>query len=88
MGVVTTVLCWASLGAMLVLVAAVVTSWFAVQPGSTMESFARGLHTITAPVLEPLRAVLPQPRVGGGALDLSPLVVLLVLQVVRLLLGC
>lgn len=88
MGAVTTVLCWASLGAMLVLVAAVVTSWFSVQPGTAMESVARVLHTVTDPVLAPLRAVLPQPQVGGGALDLSPLVVLLALQVLRLLLGC
>jgi uncharacterized protein YggT (Ycf19 family) len=87
-GLLTSILCWASLGAMLVLVAAVVTSWFAVQPGTAMESVARGLRGLTEPVLGPLRTVLPQPRVGGGALDLSPLVVLLALQVLRLLLGC
>ena len=84
----TTALCWASLLAMLVLVATVVTSWFSVQPGTAMESIARGLHTVTEPVLGPLRGLLPQPRLGGGALDLSPLVVLVVLQVLRLLLGC
>lgn len=88
MGVVTTVLCWASLAAMLVLVAAVVTSWFAVQPGTAMESVARGLRALTEPVLGPLRDVLPQPRVGAGYLDLSPLVVLILLQVLRLVLGC
>lgn len=73
---------------MLVLVAAIVTSWFAVQPGTAMESVARSLRSVTEPVLAPLRAVLPQPRLGGGALDLSPLVVMLALQVLRLLLGC
>jgi len=87
-GAITTVLCWASLCAMLVLFAAVVTSWFPVQPGTAMESVARGLRTATEPVLTPLRSVLPQPRVGGGAVDLSPLVVLLALQVLRLILGC
>ena len=88
MGALTSILCWASLGAMLVLVAAMVTSWFPVQPGTALESLARGLRSVTEPVLAPLRGVLPQPRVGGGALDLSPLVVLLALQVLRLLLGC
>ena len=73
---------------MLVLVATVVTSWFSIQPGTAMESLTRGLRTVTDPVLAPLRGVLPQPRFGGGALDLSPLVVLLALQVLRLLLGC
>ena len=88
MGALTSILCIASLIAMLVLVATVVTSWFAVQPGTAMESVARGLRTVTEPVLGPLRAVLPQPRLAGGALDLSPVVVLLVLQVLRLVLGC
>jgi uncharacterized protein YggT (Ycf19 family) len=72
----------------LVLVAAVVTSWFSVQPGTAMESVARGLRGLTEPVLAPLRSVLPQPRLAGGALDLSPVVVLLALGVLRLLLGC
>jgi uncharacterized protein YggT (Ycf19 family) len=88
MGALTSILCWASLLAMLVLFATVITSWFAVQPGTAMESVARGLRTLTEPVLGPLRDVLPQPRLGGGALDLSPVVVLLVLQVLRLVLGC
>lgn len=88
MGLVTSILCVALLVAMLVLVATIVTSWFAVQPGTAMESVARTLRSVTEPVLGPVRGVLPQPRVGGGALDLSPLVVLIVLQVLRLLLGC
>ncbi len=88
MDVLTSILCWASLAAMVVLVAAIVTSWFSVQPGTLMESLARGLRTVTGPVLAPLRGVLPQPRFAGGALDLSPVVVLLVLLVLRLLLGC
>lgn len=73
---------------MLVLVATVVTSWFNLQPGTALDSVARTLRGVTDPVLAPLRGVLPQPRLGGGALDLSPLVVLLALQVLRLLLGC
>jgi YggT family protein len=87
-GALTSILCVVSLVAMLVLVATIVTSWFSVQPGTAIESVARGLHSVTDPVLAPLRGVLPQPRVGGSTLDLSPLVVLLALQVLRLLLGC
>ena len=73
---------------MLVVFATVLTSWFAVQPGTVMESIARGLRTLTEPVLGPLRDVMPQPRLGGGTLDLSPVVVLLVLWALRLVLGC
>ena len=88
MGALTSILCVVSLVAMLVLVATIVTSWFSVQPGTAMESVARSLHAVTDPVLDPLRSVLPQPRVGGSTLDLSPLAVLVALQVLRLLLGC
>lgn len=85
---ITTALCWASLIAMLVLMATVITSWFSVQPGTFLESFARGLRTVTEPVLAPVRSILPQPRTGAGALDLSPVVVMLALWVLRLVLGC
>lgn len=88
MGALASVSCILLLVAQLVLVARIVTSWFAVQPGTAMESVARGLRSLTEPVLAPLREVLPHLRIGGGVLDLSPVVVLLVLQVLRLLLGC
>ena len=88
MGAVTSILCIASLVAMLVLLAAVVTSWFAVQPGTALESFTRTLQAVTEPVLAPLRSVLPQPRLGGAPIDVSPVVVMVALAVLRLLLGC
>jgi YggT family protein len=37
------------------------------------------VHTITAPVLDPIRRLLP----GMGGLDFSPLIALLLLQVLR-----
>ena len=88
MGALTSILCVASLAAMLVLLAAVVTSWFAVQPGTALESLARTLRGVTEPVLAPLRGVLPQPRLGGAPIDLSPVVVMVALSVLRLVLGC
>lgn len=88
MGALTSLLCIVSLGAMLVLLAAVVTSWFAVQPGTALETLARALRGVTEPVLAPLRGILPQPRLGGAPIDLSPVVVMVALSVLRLLLGC
>lgn len=80
--------CVLTLVAMLVLVAAAVTSWFAVQPGTVLERVALALQHTVDPVLAPLRARLPQPSVAGTPVDLSPLVVLLVLWGVRLAIGC
>lgn len=88
MGALASLLCLASLAAMLVLLAAVVTSWFAVQPGTSLESLARALRGVTEPVLAPLRGILPQPRLGGAPIDLSPVVVMVALSVLRLVLGC
>ena len=39
------------------------------------------LSRIIEPVLKPIRAVLPPVRVGGAALDLSPLVLIFGLQI-------
>jgi YggT family protein len=40
-----------------------------------------GLSRVFDPILRPIRAVVPPVRVGGAALDLSPLILLIGLQV-------
>lgn len=45
------------------------------------------LSKIIDPVLKPIRAVIPPVRVGGTALDLSPLILILGLQLIGGLLG-
>ena len=45
------------------------------------------LSKIIDPVLKPIRAVIPPVRVGGTALDLSPLILILGLQLIGNLLG-
>ena len=42
-----------------------------------MVSLQRFLFAVTEPVLAPLRAILPPVRIGGMALDLSPMVLIL-----------
>jgi YggT family protein len=49
-------------------------SWFPVAPGNPMAEF---LFFITEPILAPFRRIIPRP----GMIDLSPLVAILVLQV-------
>ena len=40
-----------------------------------------GLSRVIEPILKPIRAVIPPVRVGGAALDLSPLILIVGLQV-------
>lgn len=67
-----------------VLIARILLSWFPAAPGGALERVVSALDKLTEPVLAPVRRVLPQVRLGGMALDLSPLVVLLVIQFVVL----
>lgn len=64
-----------------VLLVRIVLTWFPTDPWSGMGRFERALGRFTDPVLAPIRRVVPPLRVGGGAIDLSPLVVLVVLEI-------
>ena len=68
--------------------ARIVVSWFPVQPGSTFASVVSFLYTITEPVLGPLRRAVPALRMGGMGLDLSPIIVVLVFQLLVLPFVC
>lgn len=57
----------------------IVLSWFSPEPGGAVASVEGFLRTITDPVLEPVRRVMPRT----GMLDLSPLVVLIVIQILQ-----
>jgi YggT family protein len=57
----------------------IVLSWFTPEPGSAVGSVERFLASITDPVLLPVRRIMPRT----GMLDLSPIVVLIVIQIVQ-----
>jgi YggT family protein len=59
-----------------------VLSWIPTSPGSAFEGVANLFFILTEPVLGPLRRILPPVRLGAMALDLSPLVVLIGIQIV------
>jgi YggT family protein len=63
----------------LVLVVRALLSWFPLSPGSAIYPVARFLYTVTEPVLAPVRQLIPPM----GGFDVSFLVVLLGLQLVR-----
>ncbi|MDK1018093.1 MAG: YggT family protein [Actinomycetota bacterium] len=46
-----------------------------------------GLSKLVEPVLRPIRSVVPPLRIGGTALDLSPLLLIMGLQLLSWLLG-
>ena len=66
----------------LVLLARIVLSWFPVSPQSAIATVYHFCYTLTEPILGPLRRIIPPLGVGGMGLDLSPIVVFLVIELV------
>ncbi len=65
-----------------VIFARIVLSWFPMGYDSPLRSVDRALGTVTDPVLLPLRRTIPAVRLGGMALDLSPLVVIIGISII------
>jgi YggT family protein len=62
---------------LLVIIARILMSWFPPTPGTTYAQIYDVFDRLTEPVLGPIRAILPPFRMGMMALDLSPIVVIL-----------
>ncbi|MBV8235703.1 MAG: YggT family protein [Acidimicrobiia bacterium] len=60
----------------------VILSWFPISPDSALASVYRFVYGVTEPVLGPIRRVMPGVGVGGMGLDFSPIIVLLLLQII------
>lgn len=60
----------------------ILSSWIPVRPGSPLTGVMHGLYALTEPVLAPVRRVLPPLSIGGAGLDLSPMLVLVVLELI------
>ena len=67
----------------LMILVRIVLTWFPLDPDGAMATIAGLLFILTDPVLGPLRRVLPPVRLGSVALDLSPIVVLIGLQIIQ-----
>ena len=70
-----------------VLIARIILSWFPISSGSPMMPVVRALGAVTDPVLKPVRALVPPMAVGSMGIDLSPLIVVVVLQILLYALG-
>ena len=60
----------------------VILSWFPISPDSALASVYRLVYSVTEPVLGPIRRMMPGVGVGGMGLDLSPIIVLLLLEII------
>jgi YggT family protein len=54
----------------------VILSWFPVSEGSALQGVDTFLRMLTEPVLGPLRRAIPALRMGGMAIDLSPMILI------------
>lgn len=63
-----------------VVLARVVLSWFPIGPTSPFSRVVRVLGAVTDPVLVPVRRLIPPLRIGGMGVDFSPLIVVLLLE--------
>ena len=66
-----------------VLIARALLSWFPIRPGTGLATVHRGLVPVTEPVLAPVRRVIPR----AGGFDLSFLVVIFGILILRVLIA-
>jgi YggT family protein len=66
----------------LVIIARVIFSWVRVTPGTPVASIYSVIYNLTEPVLGPLRRAIPPMRMGAAALDLSPLIIIIGVQLI------
>ena len=67
-------------------IAWIILSWIRVSPDHPVARVSVFLDRIIYPVILPLRRVIPPLRLGGGLLDLSPIVLIIAIQIlIRLL---
>lgn len=76
-------ICQLLLAYLILIFARIICSWFPIAPDSTLASIYAFLHTVTEPVLGPLRRVIPPMGMGGMGLDLSPLIVIFGITILR-----
>ncbi len=66
----------------LVIFGRILLSWIPVAHDSPVAVAGRVLIVITEPLMGPLRRALPMVRMGNIGLDLSPILLLMIIQVV------
>jgi YggT family protein len=65
---------------LIIIIVRIVLSWFPLSSGSPLTTVYELVYRITEPVLGPVRRILPPIGMGGMGLDLSPIVVIIVIN--------
>ncbi|MGM0689798.1 MAG: YggT family protein [Bacillota bacterium] len=68
-----------------IIFARIIMSWVMMggQANPTLSGIYQILYGVTEPLLAPLRRVIPSIRMGGGYLDLSPIVLLILVRILQ-----
>jgi len=74
-------LCLIVTGYLIVCVLRIIFSWIPAEPGTMFSMVSAIAHSLTEPVFQPIRRIIPRP--GDLPLDLSPAIVILVLTFLR-----
>lgn len=70
----------------LLLTARILLTWIPMQPGGVLADIIDVLNSLTEPLLAPIRKIIPPLPVGSMYLDLSPLILMLLVNFLRRLL--
>lgn len=69
------------------IIASILFSWFPSYPSSGfMQAVYDAVRAVTQPILGPIRSRIPMVRLGGFGLDLSPIIAIIGLLILRRLL--
>lgn len=84
------ILCNLAIIYLLAIFGRILFTWIPISPDSPVAVVQTILVRVTEPVLGPLRRALPPLRIGNFAIDLSPIIVIIALQIVMSsgFLGC
>lgn len=66
-----------------ILLARIILSWIPSRPGGLLADITEVVYSITEPLLAPIRKIVPPMAMGAGYLDLSPLILIMLLSVLR-----
>ncbi|MFV1991567.1 MAG: YggT family protein [Acidimicrobiales bacterium] len=76
------VICFLLEAFVIVVVVRMVLSFFPLRAGGLWAKVNSQLFSVTEPLMSPLRRNIPMLRLGVGSLDVTPLIVIIVLQIV------
>lgn len=71
----------------ILLTARVLLTWFPLRPGGLLADIVSVLYLLTEPLLAPIRKIIPPLPMGAARLDLSPLILILLLNFLRGFIG-